>query len=73
MKKINLETISKHMKWKKENGSSQYGFAEGKSCFRSLITFYKVSSLLDEGREQLKLFISTWVKADTITSSKTSW
>lgn len=73
MEKTILETISKHMKGIKEIGSNQYKFAEGKSCFNNLITFNKVSSLLDEGREQLKLFTSTWVKADPITSSKTSW
>lgn len=48
MEKIILETISKHMKGIKEIGSNQYTFAEGKSCFNHLITFYRVSSLLDE-------------------------
>lgn len=73
MEKSILETLSKHMKAIKDIGSSQYKFAEGKSCFNNLITFYKVSSLLDRGSEQLKLFTSAWVKVDPLTSSKASW
>lgn len=68
MEKIILETSSKHMKGK-VIGSSQHGFAKGKSCFTNLIIFYnKVTSLLDEGGAADAVYLN-FSKADPTTSS----
>lgn len=49
---IFLEAISKHTKDRKVIGSSQHGFAKGKSCLVKLIDFNnKMTSSKDKGRE----------------------
>lgn len=51
MKNILQEIISKHIKDKKVIGSSQHGFAKGKSSLTNLRAFHNdVTTLVDEGR-----------------------
>jgi len=45
MEQLILEIISRHMKDKKVNGSSQHGFTKGKSLLINLTTFYDDISL----------------------------
>ncbi|KAK4825534.1 hypothetical protein QYF61_000111 [Mycteria americana] len=51
MQQIIVRTISKHMKNKKGNVSSDHGFTKGKSCLNNLKAFYnEVTALVDKGR-----------------------
>lgn len=51
MKQLILEIMSKHVKDKKVIGSSQHGFAKGKSSLTNLRAFHNdVTTLVDEGR-----------------------